>query len=377
MRIARTIESFYPVMSGPANQAYRISAHLEKNGIHSPVLTSNIGVQSEPLRETLGNVKVRRFPIKAKFMKYYYTPEMKRFLHKKKFDIYHAHSYRSYQTELAFKIARKKEKPFVINNHGSLYAYKLIVNGLKKLPYLVYDLCNRKIIHEADVIVANSKQEFKMLRKEGIPSEKIETIPVPINAEKYKPFDKKWNELRLLFVGRICRDRNLDAILKTISDFRGDNIQLRIVGPIVKRSNTEKVGYVKELKLLIDKLGIHRYVKFLGPRYGKDLLDIYRSSDIFLYTSVWENFGQTILEAAAAGLPLICTPVGVALELIEHGKTGFIVNANKPDEIANSIRKVREMNKKKIQKALRKKVKKNYSMETVYRKYLDVYQKLL
>jgi glycosyltransferase involved in cell wall biosynthesis len=377
MKIIRTIESFYPFVSGPANQAFRISKELEKMGISSPVLTTFYKAEKSPAHERMDGVDVFRFPIRLSFMKYFYTPSMRNML--KDFDVVHAHSYRSYQTELAYKMARKQGKKFILHNHGSLMGYKSFVKGWKKWPYLAYDIFHKNIALDADAVIVNTKQESDEAVAFGVPKNKIHIIPVGIDAELYTPRPRTWKELRLLFVGRISRDRNITPVIRAVKILadKGTDVKLRIVGEAVKRTETEKGDYYSELKALVKELKLEKKVSFEGAKYGAELREYYLTSDIFVYTSLWENFGQTILEAAAAGLPLICTPVGVALDLIEEGKTGKIVGFEDEKGVAKAMLKFKDEDKrKKAAEKIRNKIKDEFNWQKIIESYLKIYQVL-
>ena len=102
-----------------------------------------------------------------------------------------------------------------------------------------------------------------------------------------------------------------------------------------------------------------------------------RTADVFLYTSLSENFGQTILEAGAAGLPMICTRVGIAPEIIKNGKNGFIVRGE-PLEIADKIVELCDRKKReRFGRLTRDIVKKNFDWESIINKYAAIYKAVL
>ncbi len=109
MIVLRTIESFFPYISGPANQAFQISTRLEAlSGVHSPVVTSYCDVDPAlPAKETIGNVSVTRLPIQLRLMRYCVTLGIRKYL--KNFDILHSHNYRNFQTDSGFFLPRSRK----------------------------------------------------------------------------------------------------------------------------------------------------------------------------------------------------------------------------------------------------------------------------
>ena len=368
MKVIRTIESFYPCVSGPANQAFKISESLYRKGIESPIFTTDFNVKNVKPIEYFGDVLVRRFNVKRKIMKYCFTPSMKKAFGD--FDVVHSHNYRSYQTSLGYKMAKNRKKPFVINTHGNLLAYKNFNMGfLSKIPYYAYDfLTLKKVVKKADMVIAATLQEYKEALEFGVKKENLRIIPVGININEYEPAKKDSLMLNLLFVGRIARNRNLEPIIKAMKLLK--DVKLTIVGGEIKSSETSKTGYVDELKKLAHGLNI----EFTGPKYGKELINYYKKADIFVYTSFYENFGQTILEAGAAGLPIIATKVGVANDIVKDDKTGFIVGPNNPKKIAEYVMELKDRKRRVIfGKRIREIVKKNFDWENIIEKYVEVY----
>ncbi|MFQ5717526.1 MAG: hypothetical protein ACE5GQ_10560 [Nitrospinales bacterium] len=105
MKVLRTIETFFPYICGPANQAFQISSRLKGLGIDSPVLTTYCDVDPRlPARETMGGVEVIRVPNQFQLMRYCISLGMVK--HLRKFDILHSHNYRNFQTDCGFFLPR-------------------------------------------------------------------------------------------------------------------------------------------------------------------------------------------------------------------------------------------------------------------------------
>ena len=107
-----------------------------------------------------------------------------------------------------------------------------------------------------------------------------------------------------------------------------------------------------------------------------ELFNWYRKGDIFVYPSLYENFGQPILEAAAAGLPIISTPVGVAQEIITDNETGFLFNGD-DQELTDRIAQLTDLSlREEMGKTIRERARSLYGWEKIIKQYLDLYQSL-
>ena len=76
---------------------------------------------------------------------------------------------------------------------------------------------------------------------------------------------------------------------------------------------------------------------FLGPRTGVDLARAYAAFDVFVHTGTKETFGQTLQEAAAAGLPVVAPAVGGPLDLVDHGRSGYLFDPSVRGDITRWV----------------------------------------
>ena len=122
-------------------------------------------------------------------------------------------------------------------------------------------------------------------------------------------------------------------------------------------------------------------IKLLGFVSDEELPDYYALSDIFILPSKpGEGFPMVVLEAFASGLPVIGTNTGGQIEIIRDDQTGFIVEPNKPEQIAKKIEYLYENKKllKEMSKNCRKLIiEKEFSWEKNVDKLLSVYQEVL
>jgi glycosyltransferase involved in cell wall biosynthesis len=343
----------------------------------SPILTTYCDVDRNlPKKETYNQVHITRFKNQIQIMRYCVSLGI--FLDLKDCNIIHSHSYRSFQTDMGCLAAAVNRKPFVLNTHGTLSGYKYILkNKLAHLPYKIYDIATFKnAVCRADIIVVSSRNEYREALEFGIDKRKIRVIPAGIDIADYESHRAKSNGVpSLLFVGRIARDRHLEPIIKALQYL--DQVKLTIVGGEEKRSSLSEKGYLSELKALVDELGVTNRTSFAGAKYGKELISYYQAADVFIYTSLYENLGQTLLEAAAAGLPIISTPVGIAPEIVIEGQTGFLVSDD-PKMISQRIRQLNNVStRREFGSRIKKIVKKKFFWSNIIDRYLQIYQQLL
>ncbi len=90
-----------------------------------------------------------------------------------------------------------------------------------------------------------------------------------------------------------------------------------------------------ELQQRVNELGLTNRVHFLGLRH--DIPDVLGASDIFALSSDWEGNPLSVIEAMAAGLPIVSTAVGGVPELLQNGKQGFIVEPGHAEQIAEAL----------------------------------------
>ena len=124
----------------------------------------------------------------------------------------------------------------------------------------------------------------------------------------------------------------------------------------------------KNLENLVKKLGLQEKVKFLGQIPNEKIPAYLAGADCFCLPSLREGFGIVILEAMAAGLPVIGTNVGGIKDLIEDGKTGLLIEPKNPQAISQAINKI--YSGQKFSKANLKK----YSWQNIASKVLELYE---
>jgi glycosyltransferase involved in cell wall biosynthesis len=190
---------------------------------------------------------------------------------------------------------------------------------------------------QVDTVFVNSEFYRKCWVDRGFAPEKLKILPRGLDTDLFTPKRRDvtfWpgsgvngKEVRLLYVGRISREKDLDVLATAYKKIReaGHPVKLYFVGD---------GPYAEALTAALPD------AVFLGYLTGEKLAKAYASADVFVFPSTTDTFGNVILEAQASGLPVIVSDLGGPKELVEDGKTGFVTKAHDADDFARAIVRV-------------------------------------
>jgi glycosyltransferase involved in cell wall biosynthesis len=196
--------------------------------------------------------------------------------------------------------------------------------------------------HRADVVIGASQFTLQTLLEEGVPASKLRFLPLGFEVD-HIPFElnkkRKEGPIRLLYAGRITQRKGIKYLLEAMKQFRPEEVELHIIGYVH--------GSGKALK---------NYSNFIlhPPLQQYELFKKYQEFDAFVLPSVFEGFGLVIVEAMAAGLPVITTPHSIGPELITHGENGYIVPIRQTDAIVRSVSEYIQKNDQQMSEMRRK-----------------------
>jgi glycosyltransferase involved in cell wall biosynthesis len=131
------------------------------------------------------------------------------------------------------------------------------------------------------------------------------------------------NDTILLYVGRLAGEKRLDLLADALDGMQ--DVRMVFVGDGPARQHLEK---------RLDK----RIAHFTGYLRGDELAAAYAGSDLFVFPSDTETFGQVVQEAMASGLPVAAARAGGAADLVRHGETGLLFTPGNTAELRTHIR---------------------------------------
>ncbi len=138
----------------------------------------------------------------------------------------------------------------------------------------------------------------------------------------------------LLFVGRIQPLKGLDVAVRALAALGRADVTLVVVGGA---SGVQGAAELARTRALAGELGVAGSIRWVDPQPHHLLSTYYRSADVVLVPSRSESFGLVALEAAACGVPVVAASVGGLTTLVDHGRTGYLVEDRDPQVMAGHV----------------------------------------
>ena len=389
MKILQVVPYFFPAWAygGPAKLVYDNSIYLSKQGHQVTVYTSDAFDELLRMPESKKianqtNFKINYFRNIFNNLTYryniFFTPAL--FLRSlwevPRFDLIHLHDFYTPHNLWLGLLAYLFYKPYVISVHGCLETERIAQRSLFKKIFLA--LGGKALLQNADLVIATSENEFSTYLEYGVDQKNISMLKHGVDEKEFQSSlskiqaRKKWHlpsdHIVLTFVGRIHKIKGLNLLVEAFSLLNTKKITLVIAG--------SDDGYLSQLTTQIKKMKL-KNVHLIGTCFGKDKADLFAASDVFVYPSYSEGFSLGILEAGAAGLPLVIT-TGCHFPEVKSTGSGLIAQP-KVRDIANSLKKM--IDDPELRKSASKKAKKliiqQYSLSAIGNSLLKTYAEII
>lgn len=197
-----------------------------------------------------------------------------------------------------------------------------------------------EVVRCSDVVTASCHPEAQQLeRLYHADADRIEYIAPGVEHGVFSPGDQAGARRAigvgkgplLLFVGRIQPLKGVDVAIRALAASAHADARLLVVGGA---SGAEGDGEVERVHEMVEVLGLGDRVEFRPPQPHHLLGGYYRAADVTLVPSRSESFGLVALESAACGTPVVAAGVGGLRTLVDHGRTGFLIEGREPSVFA-------------------------------------------
>ena len=262
---------------------------------------------------------------------------------------------------------------------GSFYSP---TESFKRLLHLWYDYTLGAFsVRSYDLVIATSDEEcFLLSRHLGLEPSRSVVLPPPVPQIFFQEYASENNTIEvggepiMLYAGRIDKDKGLRHLLEVLPRLKGSypRIKLVLVGP--------DFGYKKTLLQMISKTPeIQQSVILVNHISREEMVTYYHTADCLVLPSLSEGFSLSVAEAFASGLPVICSDVGAAPEIMAESKAGILVAPGDGEQLLRALDLV--LSDSHLRKELGAKgrvyAKDNLTAESVAQRYVRLYEGLV
>lgn len=366
-----------------------INRGLASLGAEVTVLTTNVGLED---RVPPGGV-LDDGGVKVKYLPYYrgleffgatgwqFSPDFKKAAEEEipRHDAAHVVGVWNFPSAWGMKLCSAAKIPFLVSPEGALGPDKLAIKSWKKRAYykLIVEPALRKAAGLHYFTDAEADESLKYLRlpvpKVVIPNgiDKNAFAALPEKGLLARKFPKLAGKTIILFLGRLHRIKGLDILVKAFASIAPlkRNLHLLLAGP--------DCGFKSELETQIAKLGIAREVTFAGMLDDNAKLEALAGSDIFILPSYSEAFSVAIVEAMAAGLPVVISNKCHFNEVADSG-AGFVTEPTE-EAVSAALSRLVESSRDRAAMGARGKelVFKKYSWDSISREFLSGFNSMI
>jgi len=319
--------SYHPMIGGAEVAIDEITRRIPANEIDFDMITLHFN-KSHPKFEKVGNVSVYRIGGGLGYLsKILFIPQAAAFALARKYDLYWGMmTYMLFPISIARLLGNRT--PYILTlQDGDPFAH--VFNRLRIMlfkPLLTWGFKHAYKVQTISHFLAEWAQRMGHTGKSCV-------IPNGVDAMKFEnPHPRPLNPsaVTLITTSRLVEKNAVGDVIEALK-YLPESVKFQILG----------VGPLeKELKTKTKALGLEKRIEFLGFISQTELPKHLHGADIFIRPSLSEGQGVSFIEAMAAGLPVIATPVGGIPDFLKDGVTGLMVEPRSPKLIAFQVDKL-------------------------------------
>ncbi len=388
MKILHVIPSISPRRGGPSQAVWNLMEAIRPFGVTVELLTTDDHGPDARFDVPYGKpfiqngFTVHYFPYQTRF--YTVSLPLLNWLwrHVTDYDLLHIHSLYSFPSIAAGFVARHKGVPYIFRTAGMLNRW----GRDQRRPRLKrgsIHLIEGPLLRDAAGVHFTTPDEKEQAADLGLPLRDFilplgfdMPPPRPAAASKRseEPFLVKNDRTIILFLSRINPVKGVELLLQAFQELIRENDHLRLV-----IAGEGEGAYVQDLKNQAEQLGLQNAVSWVGFVDGERKSALWTGADIFVLPSYSENFGVVLVEAMAAGVPIVTTD-GVALhDVVLKTSAGLVVPTNAVDPLVDALRQlVNDPYERQAMGARGRQAAVDYfSLDQVGRKLYETYSRIL
>ena len=344
MRVLHVVPTYLPAWrhGGPIHAVHGLARALVARGHEVTVFTTDVhgdGRLAVPLGKPvrLDGVEVWYFAA-ARPRRLYRSPALGAALARRaaEFDLVHLHSVFLWPPRAAARAAARAGVPYVLSPRGMLVPDLIRRRGrLRKLAWI--HLVERRTLAGAAALHVTSALEGEEARRLGLPLPPLALVPNGVELDGAPGDDGELPPAVrsllagppfVLFLGRVSWKKGLDRLVAALA---------QAPGAVLAVAGNDEEGYRPALERLAAAQGVADRLVFTGLVHGAAKRALLHGAAALALTSYSENFGNAVLEAMAAGRPVVVTPeVGLA-EVVRETGCGLVVEGS-PERLGEALR---------------------------------------
>ena len=226
-------------------------------------------------------------------------------------------------------------KDFIVIMLLKILKQKIVVHyhnkGVASRQNIIFDNFLYKLFFKGIKVIILAEQLYPDIQKYVSPKD-VYICPNGIPPKKGNIVPQKHEEFNILFLSNMMKEKGVWDLVEAcrILKKKGTAFNCNFIG---KWSDISEGSFLNEIK----KLGLEKEVHAFGARYGDEKNSFFQNADLFVFPTLNEAFGLVLLEAMEYSIPCITTNEGGTVSIVEDGITGFIVEKNTPQMLAEKI----------------------------------------
>lgn len=345
--------------------------HLQRHGVEIAVACLRERVKdSRSLRSDFEQSNIPVFDLKAdRRVDTLYLGKLARLMRVQRPDILHTHLPRA---DFAGAFLRRLEPRLLwVSSVHAIYSEDW--SGRWSLPLF------RLIWAGADSVLCISHAVQDWLVRRGTALHRTKVIHYGIELDDFlRPkidLRQEWGLVGKALIGTVGRlepRKGHEFLIRAVAELRRRNVAARLL-----IAGHDPWGYGRQLRRLIENLDVAESVSLLG--FQSDVSSFLHAIDVFAFASSSEGFGQVVVEAMAAGKPVVVNKIAPLTEIVTDGETGLLVESEKTPALADRLAELLSHpdRRDRMGACARQKVEKSFSAERMALETLSLYEDLL